>query len=69
MHTNTIKTLMVWKRTEARAGPEPWKKRAPELEPCSRKEELRSRSCDIFTTARQPWNNPHCSGAHRRSRV
>jgi len=36
---------------------------------CSWKEEHRSRSCDIFTTAPQPWNNPKCIRARRRSRV
>jgi len=71
--------INVRKRTEAGAGvlamkkgapeqePHLWKPKAPELEPCSRKEELRS--CDIFTTAPQPWNNPRCSRAHTRSRV
>jgi len=33
------------------------------------KEELRSRSCDIFTTAPRSWKNSNCSRAHRRSRV
>jgi len=46
--------------------PEPRKIRAPELEPCSWKEALRSRSCVIFTTAPQPWNIPQWSRAHRR---
>jgi len=57
----------VLKRTEAGAGfgamkrrapePEPHlsKPRAPELEPCSWKEELRIRSSVIFTTASQQW--------------
>jgi len=44
----------------------PW---APELEPCSWKEGLRSQNCVIFTTLPQPWNNPHCSRADRQSRV
>jgi len=42
---------------EQKPEPQSWKPRTPELEPepCSRKEELRSRSCVIFTTAQQPW--------------
>ena len=38
--------------------PDSWKPRSPELElePWSWKEELRSRSCVILTTAPQPWS-------------
>jgi len=73
--------INVWKWTETGAGagpmktrarePEPhsWKPGAPELEPCPWKEELRSRSCVIFTTDPQPWSNPHCSRAHSWSRA
>jgi len=34
---------------------EPWKKRAPEPEPCSWKDELRKQSCVIFIKALQPY--------------
>jgi len=61
--------INVWKRPEAAAmkkeSPEQhsWKPRAPELEPCSWKEELQCQSCVIFPTAPHPWNKPHCGRA------
>jgi len=57
------------RENEQKPEPHSWKPKTPELEPCSWKEELRSRSCVIFTTAPQPWKNPNCSRARRRSRV
>jgi len=54
------------KKESSGAGAEThsWKPRAPELEPepCSWKEELRSRSCVIFTTAPQPCSQPYWNG-------
>jgi len=58
-----------WKKRAPELEPHSWRPRAPELQPCSWKENLRNRSCVIFPTALQPWNNPHCSRAHTRSRV
>jgi len=49
--------------------PRSWNPRVPDLEPCSWKEHVRCRSCVIFTTNPQPWNNPHCSRSHKRFRV
>jgi len=62
-----IKILLC--ENEQKPEPHSWKAKAPELEPCSWKEELGSRSCVIFTTTSQPWKNPHCNRALRRSTV
>jgi len=71
--------INVWKRPEAAAmkkeSPEQhsWKPRAPELEPCSWKEELQcqKKSCSavsFFRQLRTPEIN-HTVAEHRRSRV
>jgi len=56
-NTETIKILLC--ENEQKPKPHSWKPKSLELEPCSWKGELRSRSCVIFTRALQPWNNPH----------
>ena len=48
-----LKILMC--ENEQKPELDPWKKRAPEQEPCLWREEFRSRSCVIFTTAPQAW--------------
>jgi len=68
--------MNVWKRREVGAGAMNKessgaifvKIKSSELKPCSWKK-LRSRSCVIFPTAPQPWNNAHCNRARRRSGV
>jgi len=66
------KTIIVWKRTEAGAGPGPMRKESYGAEAAlmktnssesgsramSMKWRARNRSCVIFTTAPQPWFNP-----------